>query len=116
MKTLVRVGLVVFGCIGLAIAAVIFYIDRIASEAIERGGTAALGLETRVDSVRLRLLSTEMNLSGLTVANPESFEAPHFLKLGHGKVEVGISELRGDPIVISLVELSNQPLRGAFSQ
>jgi uncharacterized protein involved in outer membrane biogenesis len=90
----------------LLIAAVIFYIDLIASEAIERGGTAALGLETRVGRVRLGLLSTELSLSDMTVANPEGFEAPHLLKLEKGELEVGLSELRADPIVISRIVLS----------
>ena len=106
MKALVRVGLGVGGCLVLLIAAVIFYIDLIASEAIERGGTAALGLETRVGRVRLGLLSTELSLSDMTVANPEGFEAPHLLKLEKGELEVGLSELRADPIVISRIVLS----------
>ncbi len=106
MKALVRVGLGVGGCLVLLITAVIFYIDLIASEAIERGGTAALGLETRVGRVRLGLLSTELSLSDMTVANPEGFEAPHLLKLEKGEFEVGLSELRADPIVISRIVLS----------
>ena len=106
MKALVRVGLGVGGCLVLLITAVIFYIDLIASEAIERGGTAALGLETRVGRVRLGLLSTKLSLSDMTVANPEGFEAPHLLKLEKGELEVGLSELRADPIVISRIVLS----------
>ncbi len=106
MKALVRVGLGVGGCLVLLITAVIFYIDLIASEAIERGGTAALGLETRVGRVRLGLLSPELSLSDMTVANPEGFEAPHLLKLEKGELEVGLSELRADPIVISRIVLS----------
>ncbi len=106
MKALVRVGLGAVGCIVLLIAAVIFYIDRIASEAIERGGTAALGLETRVGLVRLGLLSAELSLSDLTVANPEGFEAPYLLKLEKGELALGLSELRADPIVISRIVLS----------
>ena len=106
MKALVRVGLGVGGCLVLLITAVIFYIDLIASEAIERGGTAALGLETRVGRVWLGLLSTELSLSDMTVANPEGFEAPHLLKLEKGELEVGLSELRADPIVISRIVLS----------
>ena len=106
MKALVRVGLGAGGCIVLLIAAVIFYIDWIASEAIERGGTAALGLETRVGLVRLGLLSAELSLSDLTVANPEGFEAPYLLKLEKGELALGLSELRADPIVISRIVLS----------
>ena len=106
MKALVRVGLGVGGCLVLLITAVIFYIDLIASEAIERGGTAALGLEMRVGRVRLGLLSTKLSLSDMTVANPEGFEAPHLLKLEKGELEVGLSELRADPIVISRIVLS----------
>ncbi len=106
MKALVRVGLGAVGCIVLLIAAVIFYIDWIASEAIERGGTAALGLETRVRLVRLGLLASELTLSGLTVANPEGFEASHLLKLERGELAVDLSELRADPIVISRIVLS----------
>lgn len=85
----------------------VFYIDWIATGAIERGGSYALGVDTQLESVTLRPFAGRLGLGGLTIANPSGFDAAHFLKLGSGQIAVSIGSLRQDPVVIDRVELSD---------
>ena len=91
----------------IAAGAAWVYLDRIAVAAIEKGGEYALGVETTLDSFRLRPLAGSLHLAGLAVDNPEGFETDHFLTLGSGEVVVDLGSLRGDPIIVQRVELSD---------
>lgn len=84
---------------------VFVYMDRIAKVAIERGATFALGLDTSVDSVRIRLVAGKFGLSGLTVANPSGFESAHFVTLERGDLHVDLGSLRGPAPVVPLFAL-----------
>ena len=88
-----------------AVAAAAFSIDRIVSEGIERGGSYALGVPTRVGFVRLRLLDGGFRLRGLRVANPPGFDEPHFLRLGSAAVDVDLGSLRQDVVEVPLFAL-----------
>ena len=93
MKLAIR-ALLAFAALGLAgIAAFFLYFDRVASTAIEAGGRQALGVETRVGWVRIRLLTGEFETGRLTVANPAGFETPYFLQLGQGHFDVSLGSL-----------------------
>lgn len=83
----------------------IVFFDRIAAASIERAGSYALGVETTLDSFRLRPLAGEVALAGLAVSNPPGYQADTFLTLGRAEVAVPLAALRRDPIVIETVEL-----------
>jgi len=92
--------------LALAVGAVVFYLDSIVTAAIETGGTAALGVETRVEGVSIRPISGHFGIDGLGVANPPGFDRPHFLALRHARVDARVIRmLREDPIVIDRIEL-----------
>jgi hypothetical protein len=101
VKGLVVALVVVVG----VIVGVLMYVDRIAETAIERGGTHALGVQTRVGSLSIGLVSGRFSISGLNVANPEGFEADHFLDLSQGTVGLRIRQLLVDPISVRSIEL-----------
>jgi len=84
----------------IAVGAVVFYLDRIVATALEQSGTYALGVETRVDSVSIGLISGHSAIRGLSVANPPGFERPHFLQLEEGSVDLRVHELLGDPVAV----------------
>ena len=63
----------------LAVLAVALSIDRLAGAAIERGASAALGVDTRVGFVRLSPSTANSKVSSLRVANPPGFQGEHFL-------------------------------------
>ena len=72
---------------------------------MERGSTYALGVPTTLDSARVGVFSGQMGMTSLNVANPRNFSAPHFLKLKTGQIDVSLSSLRQDTVVIPLLEL-----------
>lgn len=75
-------------------------VNSLAKKGIEAGGTYALGVPTTVQDVNIGLLSGQASLSGLNVANPAGFAAPHFLKLGTGSVAVTLGSLQGEVVEI----------------
>ncbi len=107
MKWIVRIGiLLVLIVVVLAVVGYVM-IDKITKTAIEKGGTYAMGVETKLDDVSMGLFSGEMSMNGLSVANPEGFNAEHFLKLGDGHVKVTVGSLMSDKVEVPTLNLNN---------
>jgi len=81
------------------------FIDSLATQAVERGGTHALGVETRLDDASIGLLSGRFGLQGLTVANPPGYERPEFLELRSASLEVPATHLLARRVRIPALEL-----------
>jgi uncharacterized protein involved in outer membrane biogenesis len=86
------------------------YLDRIVGTAIEKGGSAALGVPTHVGGVQLALLRGHVGLSGFAIDNPSGFGSQRFLQLGSIRAEIPPSALREDTVVIPLIELEGLEL------
>src|SRR5262245_37914607 len=84
-----------------------FYIDTIAKAAIEKGSTLALGVQTKLNSAKLRILDGQLIMSGLDVANPSGFESKHFLNLKDGDVAVTLGSLDDDVVEVPHLLLSD---------
>jgi len=82
-------------------------IDRFAKTGVEQGGTYAMGVETKLDGIHMGLLSGNLSMNGLSVANPEGFKSEHFLSLGDGSVAVSLGSLMGDKVEIPKLTLSD---------
>jgi len=92
--------------------AVVAFIDGIARNAIERGGTYALGAQTKVSGVSVGLLGGRFSMSGLNVANPAAagagnFNSDHFLSLGSGSMAVSLSTLRQATVELPRLTLAD---------
>lgn len=96
-----KVGLSLLAVVAIAIGGFLYYLDAVARGAIETGGEAALGVETRLESASIGLLSGKLGLSGLTIANPEGFQAEHFLVLRQGQATIDLSQITADRVGIS---------------
>lgn len=105
MKTLLKIVLVLVLVLVVGLVAAFIYIDRIAKVAVEKGGTYALGVDTRLDSISVGVLAGKVGLKGLSVANPEGYSTPAFMSLGSGGVEVSLGTLRKDVVEIPVLEL-----------
>jgi hypothetical protein len=88
-------------------AAVSLYINQIVGGAIERGASYALGVDTRVGFVRLRLLPADFRLRRLRIANPPGFDEPRFLALSSAEIDVARETLLEDVVVIPLFALDD---------
>lgn len=89
----------------VGIAAFFIYFDAVAGRAIEAGASEALGVETHVGWVRIRLLAGEFQLARLSVDNPTGYESEHFLKLDSARFEVEPRSLREAVVVVPRFEL-----------
>jgi hypothetical protein len=110
VKLLKRVALVVLaGLLLLGVAAWLFA-GKLAKSAVERAGTHALGVRTELGSLHVGLFAGELDLSDLSIENPEGFEEPHFLELDEGRFEVALGTLTEQRIEAPLLELSGLEL------
>lgn len=82
----------------LVAGGIALYTNELVGSAIERGATYALGVQTNVDFVRLRLLLGDFAMSGLQVANAEGFDEPSFLTVDSAHIAVDLDTLR-TPVV-----------------
>lgn len=105
MKRAAKIGLAALaGVLGPLVVGWLL-LDRIAAAAVEREATAALGVETTLESLRLAFFSGECGMKELRVRNPQGFEGAHFLRLEGGEVAVTLGSLLGDRVVIPRLRL-----------
>ena len=105
MKLLTRfaIGAAVLVVSGLVVLFV--YIDQIASSAIEKGTSYALGVDTDVGFVRIGFLTGTVRTGGLDIANPPGFTNDDFLTVDSSRLEVSLESLRKDTVVVSLLAI-----------
>lgn len=113
MKKLILLGFAAL--LVLVIAAVVVgmaMIDSLARKAVESGGAYALGAQTTLADMDVRLLGGEVELSGLRVANPvaagtPSFQSDHFLRLDDGELAVSLRSLRQPTVTVPRLALED---------
>jgi hypothetical protein len=106
MKIALRLLLVLVLLLAVAGVAAVLGIDSIARTAVEKGGTYALGVETKLAKADIGLLQGTTALGGLSVANPPGFD-PTFLSLGKAELAVTLGSLRSDVIEVPKFVLSD---------
>lgn len=107
MKWIIRLALLVVVVVVAAVVGVFFYINTIAKHAVERGGTAAMGVPTTVDGVSIGVFRGEAGINGLTVANPQGYKTPHFMTMDDADAKVSLGTLRQDKVVIPYIRLDD---------
>ena len=105
-------ALVLVGLIGAFL-----YIDRIAEAGLEKGGTAALKVETLADGVDVSPFRGRVAVAGLSIANPERFVSKKLFTCGLVRVNADVWSFLGDEahvreIVIESPKLTIEPGRG----
>ncbi len=98
MKLFVRLTLVLILLLAVAAGVGYYYADELARRGVEEAATTSLGVETKVASMKLGLISGACEAGGIHVANPEGFESEHFLKVESAKLEASVWDLTGDEI------------------
>ncbi len=88
MKKLRRLIVLIMIVLIVAVLALVFFMDSLAKKAVEKGGTYALGVDTTVDSMSIRLVRGKLIMDGLRVANPEGFGSAHLMDSGSFLVEL----------------------------
>lgn len=91
----------------LAVGGISLYVNEIIGTAIERAGTYAMGVDTRVGFVRLRLTRADFRMNRFRIGNPAGFDEPSFLTLGSATIDVDPGTLRKPVIVIPEIRLDD---------
>ncbi len=104
MKKLMGGGmLVLLLAAGAGVYFLLTNLDGIVEDAIETHGSSASRTAVRVGGVKIDLQDGKSSIRGLTVANPEGFEAPLAFSLDEVTVEVAIESLTEDVLVIERI-------------
>ena len=104
-KTILKVVVVLAVVAVVAVGVLVFYLDAIAKTAVEKAGTAALGVPTTLSDIKLGILGGTCELDGLQVDNPPGYETPYFLSLKQGGVAVNLQSLRSDTVEVPSFKL-----------
>jgi uncharacterized protein involved in outer membrane biogenesis len=106
----VRVLFVIAVLLVLLLIVLLLSLNYIAKAAVERGGTAALGVKTSLATVDLSVVHSRCVIGGLKVDNPGGFDTAQFLTLKSGRLEVAPTSLLDQKIVAPNLELSGVDL------
>lgn len=83
----------------------LFSLDGLVKQAIERWGPEITGVPVKVASVRIEVAEGRGTIRGLEVGNPKGFQAPHALKLGEMRLALDPASVTRDVVVIREVLL-----------
>jgi uncharacterized protein involved in outer membrane biogenesis len=109
-KKLKWVALAVVILVVVVVAAVILNLNGIVRSAVESGTTRSLELPTTLDGANIGLISGDVSLSGLNIANPEGFDAPQMLSLGKVSVDTSYGKVFGKPTNVDAVLIDKPKL------
>jgi hypothetical protein len=109
MKWFRRILLGVVALVIVVLVIVWFSLDHIVKTKVEANATDSMNLKTTLGGAHLALFGGKVNLSGLEIASPPGFSAPHMLTLGETNVAVRYGQLRQDPIHVDSLTL-NKPV------
>jgi len=111
MKRLPKALIVIIVLLLVVAAAALLGMDYAAKRGIEVGATSALGVDTTLDSVSIKLLRGNLAIAGLQIANPEGYDTDRLMALQSGSVRCDIpslltKEARINEIILDAPELT----------
>lgn len=83
------------------------FLNPLVEKGIETAGPAMLKAPVTVGAVRLSPFTGNGTITGLVVGNPEGFKTPHALKLDRVHVDVSLSSLFTDNIVVRQIRIDS---------
>jgi len=93
MKKALKALVIVVAVIFVVVAAAFLGMDYAAKKGIELGATSALGVDTTVDSVSIRVLRSSVSIKGLQISNPEGYNTDRLMALDTGSVSCDVPSL-----------------------
>lgn len=110
IRRLAIVLIVLLVLVVIGITVLFMQINNIAKTGIEKGGTYALGVPTRLGAIDISIFSGECNLDNLNIANPAGYNYDNFMKIGRGEFALDTSTIRSDTIVVNKLHLTSVEL------
>ncbi|MBI3506842.1 MAG: AsmA family protein [Proteobacteria bacterium] len=90
-----------------AAAVVHFYLDHLVKAAAERIVPPMIQAPFTLGAVSLSPFSGKGTLKNIEIGSPKGFKAPHFAKIGRVSVNIELSSLLSDAIVVKSVEVES---------
>lgn len=94
----------------IAVGVVSMFLGRIVKSAVEAAGPRVLGAPVSLGLVTISPWSGRGTLRGLVIGNPDGFKSPHAVSVGAVDVEVALSSLLSDTIVVDRVAVREPEL------
>src|SRR5262245_29355101 len=91
------------GTIAFIILMIIFSLDMIIKNQIEKYGSEIFGAKVKVSSVHAIRLSGYLSVNGIDIANPEGFSTPSAFKVGSITLNVEKGSIFSDRLVLARV-------------
>lgn len=76
------------------------YLEPLVKGAVHKFGSQIVGTEVNLAGFKFNPLAGEIEIQGLTVANPKGYSAPHLLSLGTIAIKVDPQSLTSDTIMV----------------
>jgi hypothetical protein len=89
----------------LAAGAAVLYLDRLIASAIEKGGSAATGVPTRVSGVDAGFFQGHLGIAGLALDNPAGFSTRKFLSCEELRAEWDNGTILSDSIHVKTLRV-----------
>lgn len=109
-KKLKWIALAFVGVVVIAIVGVVIFLDSIVRTSVEKGATSSLALNTTLGGASVGLMSGDVSLSDLEIANPEGFSAPKMLTLGKVSVDTSYGKVFGKPTAVDALVIDKPKL------
>jgi hypothetical protein len=104
-KILFRLVIVVVLLLIIAVVLVGFSLNHIVKAGVETVGSKLTGVNVKVESVGLSLLSGKGNVKGFEVGNPAGFKSPFAMRVGNASIALEPRSVLSDKIVINSINL-----------
>jgi len=113
-KFLIRLLIALVLLVILGLVAVVLFLDRAIKAGVEKVGPKLTGVDMKLESVSLSLLSGKGSIKGLVVGNPPGFKAPWAMKFAGASLELEPRSLLSDKIVIRSIKLEGPEVTFEF--
>jgi hypothetical protein len=104
-KILIRLLLAVLVVAILGLVALGAFLNNIVKHGLEVAGPKLMGVELRVQDVKLSLLSGSGRVQELVVGNPKGFVSPSAIKVGSASFALSPSSLLSEKIIIKSIRV-----------
>jgi uncharacterized protein involved in outer membrane biogenesis len=104
-KIIIRVLILLVVLVVLAVLAVGLFLDRAIKAGVETAGPKLTGVEVKLQSVSLSVLSGSGSIKGLVVGNPEGFKTPSAISIGAASIALKPGSLLSDKVVVTSIKI-----------
>jgi uncharacterized protein involved in outer membrane biogenesis len=104
-KLVIRLLIALVVVVILAVLAVGLFLDRAIKASVETIGPKLTGVDIKLQSVSLSVLSGSGSIKGLVVSNPEGFKTPSAINVGTASFALKPGSLLSDKVIVKSIKV-----------